>query len=102
MISDIHEFFDHYKQCINGFHIYCGTDKISISVSPRSFAEKNYVQHILQQFITSIQPKLTKNITLEVTVNKISDIKNIKITQSSKNHFDHKDPDFDYMPEIMD
>jgi len=102
MISEIHNYFDNYKNCINGIHVYCTYDKISISFSPRSFAEKSYIQHILQNFIKVIQPKLSKSMTLEVNVNHTHNIQNIKVTHQTKQLPHYKEPDFDYMPEIMD
>lgn len=103
MIADIYDYFDNYKNCVHGLHVYCNGDKIALSFSPRSFAEKNYIHHILKKFVETIKTKLTHNVTLEINVNKFTDIKNIKVThKSDPDKIFHKEPDFDYMPETMD
>lgn len=101
MIQDVHEFFDNYKDRIHGFHVYCTPYKISISVSPRTFTEESYLEHVLKKFMHEIKPKLKKEMVLEITVNNRPSLKKLIVNHKEQEFID-KDPDFDYMNEVIE
>lgn len=103
MLLELQEFFDDYSKAINGVHIYHKPDRIAISFSPKTNTQQSYIEHLLENFVTKMKPKLTEHVLLEVTVNNLPSVKKIIVTKSSSDLAElAKIPDFDYMNVQMD
>jgi len=79
MLSDVHAFFEGK---VHSYHVYYGKDKISISISPKSFTEKKEIERLVHKFMKEMEKQ---DIQVEVHINCLEE-----------------ETDFDYMPERID